>query len=296
VPLTMQLEAFIHYGISGQLEARVTPTLPSDENPAELAYAAATATPEASAGVSLFVGAGFSAGPFEAAAGVQGDVTLGTVTLPAHAGAGITASSVPDKREIPTTQTRTSSGFLFPTGGPRKYQFGFKYDYSAKVEIGKILSGSLSASVRVKFFFFSKRWSKELIRFDGLPIQGHGEGENLDMAISRDLFKSNGQAIAEGGPDWGSIRMPLPFVKLKPLDIPSGTPVPPVNGTAPFNPSCVQKLFYDQLCICAAEGDLCATAADCCPTPAGTLAMVCRVPVGSPATAPTRCEPQDVVK
>ncbi|HWZ93236.1 MAG TPA: collagen-binding domain-containing protein [Polyangiaceae bacterium] len=298
VPLTMQLEAFIHYGITGQLEAHITPTLPADENPAELVYAAATATPEGNAGVSLFVGVGFSAGPFEAAAGVSGDITLGTVTLPAHAGAGVTVSSVPDKRVIPPSQTGTSDGFLFPEGGPRKYQFGFNYDYNAKIEIGKILQGSLSAQIRVKFFFFSKRWSKELIHFNGLPQPGKGEGLNKDMAISRDLFTSNGKAVAEGGPDWGVIRMPLPFVKLRTLDVPMSPPPPPPNGTAPFSTSCVQKLFYDQLCLCAGEDDRCNTDADCCPIfsppdPVGTQPFVCGVPKGATDNV-MRCEHREV--
>lgn len=249
VPLTMSLEAFIGYGIRGLFEASVTPTLPTDGNPVTLANVRAQATPYADAGVSLFVGVGFSAGPFEASAGVDGRVTLGVVELPAHAGAGIVASTEPDERDI-TVQEPNADGILFPVGGAHRYNFALAYDFSGRIQVRNVLSGSLGASVRVRFAFFSKRWRKELIRFKGLPTD-----PNQPYFYDEELFKVEGQPYAIGGFDWGVVEMPMPFIRLKALEVPA---TPNLQGTAvSHDPTCAEELFYENQCTCLGYWDYC---------------------------------------
>jgi hypothetical protein len=223
------------------------------------------ARPFATAGVSLFVGAGFGVNGFEASAGVEGAITLATASAVNSAGAGIRVEPRPDTRPLPPDIAAAAASLAegvpsaaFPGAGPREYRFGLGYTYGSEVRLDDILRGTIAARVRVKFLFFSKTWRAVLLRFGG-----------LDPVTFPLLSGGNGLPAEDTGPGhaWGTVQMPLPFVQLAMLDESEVLPGP--NGTEGFDTTGVEELFYDGLCICSEPGDGCVRTADCCEDPPG---------------------------
>lgn len=267
IPMTLQVEAFVTYGLGDvALRAGITPKIPTDGNPVEFAYASVSAGPEASAGIGLFVGAGFSAGPFEAAVGVSGKVVLGELQVPVHGRAGFYVSALKDTR--PTGEAE----LVFPEGGPYKYQFELNYDYGMKVTIPKILQGSLGVEARVRFWLFSKKWKAELVRFDGFPV---GSDEPF---FEQELFSGSGTL---GRFDWGLVQLPIPLVKLPTLSLrPAGTKL-----ASDLDLTEVEDLFYDEQCLCMSEDEACSAPEECCPPEMLGYDLVrCIAPSGSTQT------------
>jgi hypothetical protein len=228
IPVNLSVEAFVQYGVAGALTMRLSPDRLVDayddansQSAHELAFVDATITPFAGAGVSIFVGVGFSFGPLEAKLGISGDVSLGLVSLPLYAGAGIGVRAEPDERSLPDDMKDIvkSANALFPTGPAKKYRFEAMYKFGATASISDILSGDIGAMLRVKFFFFSKKWRKRIIKFGSpfprIDLKLINEGGTTEFADATGLL--------------GRIRMPLQFVDFKDLETPP--PLPPLPGT-----------------------------------------------------------------
>jgi Cys-rich repeat protein len=258
IPMNLEVEAALYYGILGDINFEFNPSsLLGTGERERLARVGGEVTPWAAADVSLFVGAGFSIDGLSAKAGVQGDVNLGNVSAPVTAGAGVEVQATDDVRPLPSDLA--SVAISPPLVAPKQYHFYMDYDYGIQVVLSDVLSGSLSAMVRVKIAFFHKSWSKRLVTF-GSPIPT----QTLNLV-------SDGSGNTAGGlGDWGVVQMPTPFVKLQQLTVPATS-----TGTTAFNPNQVEKLFYDRLCVCQPLGQGCNSAGDCCPSTTGGPAPVC---------------------
>jgi hypothetical protein len=279
VPANLSVEAVLAYGLRGTLGFDLAPGAVLQESDSDIVGVTADAEPFANAAVRMFVGAGIDFGGLALKAGVSGDISLGDISLPAYAGAGIRIQPEEDPRRVPEDlpadlQAMSTGQTAFPFDGKnRMYRLALAYRYGASFKLDRILAGHIDARVKVKFFFFSKTWKKKILDFgDGfgfgtVPLL-NGGGE---LGIADDIYP------------WGLIRMPTPLVKLKPLvegafgpAIGSGSSVPePLDGEleAPaaadpislaFDTGRVEELFYDSLCTCKAAGADCRRNADCC--------------------------------
>ncbi|MET0794651.1 MAG: C-type lectin domain-containing protein [Polyangiaceae bacterium] len=265
IPLRLEIEAFVEYGLGGELVFTLNPGafLVGTGQRETLANIEGHATPYALSGVGLFVGVGFGFNGFSISAGVQGDITLGRIALDAFAGAGIGIRATSDDRELPKevkdaadVGVADTKMTLFPPGGAKKYEFSLLYHYGSDVVLSQILQGSIAGRVRIKIAFFSKTWRKVLLTFPGFgPIEIpllNGGGSSPALSID--------------GVDWGAVQMPLPFVKLARLD--TTTPLP--GPSVPLSTANVEKLFYDTLCDCKADTEPCFTTSNCCGAPTST--------------------------
>jgi hypothetical protein len=256
IPLTLQVEAFSEYGLGGQLDFTLDGgAFLKQGTGGDLAFVDAHATPYALAGASMFVGVGFGVNGFDVSAGVEGALTLGRISLDNSAGAGISVQPQVDKRDFPADVTAAAPSpakdTIFPVGGPKEYAFSLRYRYGSSVVLSEILKGTISARVRIKFFFFSKTWRRTLLQFNGfgpvtIPlISGSG---------------GTGSSAADGSHAWGTAQMPLPFADIKKL--PANEVLPGVS--APLDTSRVEQLFYDSLCQCSKITEPCFRNGDCC--------------------------------
>lgn len=302
IPMNLTVEAFLQYGVAGDLTFSLTPdalvnTYDTGER-AELAYIDASIAPFAGAGVTMFVGVGFDFGPFSAKLGISGDISLGLVSLPMYAGAGVGVQGIEDARSLPSDllDKAKSAEMLFPKGPPKKYRYDAHYKFGADVDIQDILNGTISAKLRLKFAFFSKTWKKDVARIssgiDDIHINLISESGSTDFIDSWGLL---GEAV----------RMPVPFVDLAELQTPP--PLPPLpdpgtggaggasggtGGTAgtagsggaggegnrppvsllvsgdprykSFDDSRVDEMFYSGYCECSDGPDACSSDLDCC--------------------------------
>jgi hypothetical protein len=262
IPLTLEVGAFIEYGLQAGLSFDITPLAQengsSDFSP--LVYVNGQAGPYALAGVSLFVGVGFGVNGFKVSAGVEGAITLGRLALNAHAGAGFGVLTTPDPRGIPSDVAaagplgiQDTKQTLFPSGGPKQYALALKYDYGLAVGLDQIMAGTISARLRIKFFFFSKTWRKVLLRFPGFSL-----GAPINLLSGGGTFP----AIADDPAVWGTIAMPLPFIEL--ANLRTDTPLPPTGTAVALDTTVVDKFFYDSLCQCKLDNQACVRPADCC--------------------------------
>jgi Lectin C-type domain len=301
IPMNLTIEAFVAYGLAGNLTLSLTPqaivnTVLTNTNE-ELAKVDATFAPFAGAGVSMFLGVGFDFGALSAKVGISGDVSLGVVSLPMHAGAGLKLQAANDERPLPADlQGMVANGnMLYPQGPPRKFRFNAYYDFGAEAQIKDILVGTIYGKLRIKFFWFSKTWQKQIVQFNpGFPeidltlISGEG---NASVATNDQGFL-------------GFLHLPIQFVDL--AELPTPDPLAPlptggggaggtgaggasgaagsgngagaggVGGRPPvsllvvgdprykdFDPSRVDRLFYAGYCECTNDG-ACASSLDCC--------------------------------
>jgi hypothetical protein len=303
VPMNLTIDAFIEYGMAGAMTFTLAPsrltTAYHQGTQEEIAYVDATVTPFAGAGVTMFVGVGFDFGALSAKVGIEGDISLGVVTLPLYAGAGLGVQPVIDDRPLPADMqdmVASASNLLFPPGPPKKYRFDAFYKFGANANIHDILSGTISGKVRIKFAFFSKTWRKVIKEFRS-PLP------------EINLVLIGGKNSAEFADDFGALdaasRMPVQFVDFKELEPPP--PLPPLpepdagtggsGGTAgtggaggagsggegarppvsllvsnqqqdprliDFDPGRVDQIFYDGYCHCSEGGGSCSSTLDCC--------------------------------
>jgi hypothetical protein len=302
IPMSLTIEAFLQYGLAGDLTFSLTPDALLQAYDAtgreELAFVDASISPFAGAGVSMFVGVGVDWGAFSAKLGISGDVSLGLVSLPMYAGAGIGVEAEEDDRALPgDLLDKVSSGqSLFPPGPAKKYRFDAHYKFGADVDIEDILNGTISAKLKIKFLFFSKTWSKKIAEISS----------GIDP-IHIDLISGSGDV--DFADSWGilgqAVRMPVPFVDLQELDTPPPLPpLPDPNGGAGgmggtggsggsstggtggsggegnrppvsllvdgdprfknFYPGRVDELFYAGYCECSTGPGGCSADLDCC--------------------------------
>lgn len=252
IPVNVQIQSVEHYGIGGRLDFAFNPgSILLSGNREEIAHVSGDVHPFANAGVSLFLGVGFDIGIASASAGVEGIVTLGNITAPLVAGAGIDVQPEPDPRPLPADLAAVAGPV--PILQPTQYQFLLKYNYGAKVDINRILAGELDARVRVKFLFFSKTWRAKIVDF--------GDGFSLPSLV---LIQGQSGGTAIGDAPWATVQMPSPWVSLAHLPVPA-TPPTPGGVEVPFDTSQVEEIFYDSLCTCVDPGGACFRNADCCP-------------------------------
>jgi hypothetical protein len=231
IPMLLEMEGVLKYGITGDVSYDFSPyALQADEQKHVIAEVLAEAEPCASAGVGLFVGAGFSAYGFKAAVGVEGMVNLATLSLPAKAAATLSGSVEPvnvksallsegveaneASRYIPEELEGLWSGEAFPL---KRYRFYLGYEYGASVKATEILNGSLAASLRIKFWRFSRRWKRTLATFKN------------NLSFEKTLIHGGDDFAADGLFPWGTVEMPNAFPKFRRLHhVPSellGNPV-----------------------------------------------------------------------
>jgi hypothetical protein len=288
VPALLQVNGFLIYGLQGEvkLEAHPGTILNLSENRERIAMVSGKATPHASAGISLFVGAGFEFMGVGASAGVEGSLTLGEITAPLKAGASLEIRPVEDDRPVPVDIAAISDGLKkFPGVLTKKYEFTAGYQYNADIEANHILQGKLSIKIKISFLFFSKTWRKTFLDYPGFN------------GISKNLIKGEGDATGFGFRAWGLAKMPMPFLNIKKLlpgsggggggGADGGTDGGTDGGSSkePFDKSKVERLFYDRLCTCQADGQSCQLRDDCCNPSAlcrsnnipGSTAKVCGV-------------------
>ena len=283
IPLVLEVEAFVEYGLQANLVFSLMPQQNENGTPdghyQQIANLTGEANPYALAGVSLFVGVGFGVNGFKASAGVEGAITLGRVGLTASAGAGFMQQLVPDPRRIPddivaaaVLGVQDSKQTLFPVGSAKQYTLGLNYNYGMSVGVNQIMAGTISARLRIKFFFFSKTWRKKLLRFPGFSL-----GDPINLISGGGAFT----AMNEDPFGWGTVQMPTPFVELANLD----ATAPELGGTEQdLDKAYVEKFFYDSLCTCQPDLNACVRTDDCC-GPASTCFSdpFGTVPPGSPA-------------
>jgi len=260
IPCNLEVSSYMHYGIEGGLGANLWPQALIDGT-GDFARAGAVIMPYADAGVTLFVGVGFSAGPLSLKVGLSGSITLANIQLPATASAGlaVTPEAVAvDDRPLPVDLDGLTNGApLYPPTGFQRYNFQFVYSYGVDMTLSDILSGHIDGTVVVKFFFFKKRWSKQLIAFKGLPQIGPF---NLIGGGSPAPSQWPSEPVAEDTSTWTSGYDSVPFVALTHLQAPE-TPLAP---TGSFDDSRASQLFYDSLCTCSETAEPCIRQADCC--------------------------------
>lgn len=267
VPALLQVNGFLNYGIKGSVHLEAHPgvivNLSNEKEP--IAWFDAEAQPFASAGVSLFVGAGFSFLGVSASAGIEGRLNLGTLSAPLRAGTGLAIQPVDDDRPVPIDIASISDGLTkFPGLKSKKYEFALRYGYGASIKANQILEGKLGIRITIEFLFFSKTWRKTFLDYKGINL---GEIK---------LITGDGSHTALGFRAWGVSQMPMPFMGIKPV---TDTPAPPPDGGAPgdasmppatkepFSFAKVEKVFFDRLCTCQPAGQACATKDDCCDVP-----------------------------
>jgi uncharacterized protein YjbI with pentapeptide repeats len=235
IPMLLEVESVLKYGIDGQLDFDFKPdelaalALGSKSDQATIASVTANARPCVSAGLGLFVGAGFKTFGFRATAGVEGVVNLGTLSVPAQATASIKVSAqnenvslepqLEDIRGRLPGPVRELSDKLkgFWDGAPlpiqqRRFKVDLGYTYGLKLKANEILAGHLRASLQIKFAFWRKRWSKYLVNF----------GSGIDLG-TRTLLAGENDVALVGGIPWGTIQAPSPFIGFRYLErLPAG--------------------------------------------------------------------------
>jgi hypothetical protein len=302
IPMNLTIEAFVQYGLGGALTLKLDPTqlIQAYKNQGDgvVAGVDASVTPFASAGITIFVGAGFDFDPLSAKLGISGDVSLGLVELPVYAMAGLRVTPVPDSRSLADDikdMVVPGSDMIYPPGGAKQYRFDAYYKFGLEAHIKEILSGTIDARLRVKFFWFSKTWTKQIAKF-----------ESFIPEINLKLISTDGDAAIDDFGLLGFVQMPTTFVRFAELDEPD--PLPPLpdpntggtggtgtggasggasgggnggsGGVRPpvsllvqgdprykdFDTSRVEQLFYSGYCDCVsnAPGTTCQSDLDCC--------------------------------
>lgn len=238
IPMLLEVESVLKYGLNGDVKFDFQPdnlvalATGGAAKEVPLASVTANATPCVSAGIGLFVGAGFKGFGFRATAGVEGVVNLGTISAPAEATASIKMSAEDealgltakpsfkngDANASVTTVREISDDLkgLWDESAPpikqRRFKVRLGYTYGLSVALNQILAGHLKAALQIKFLWIRKRWSKYLVNF--------GEGISLG---EHKLIGGDGNVALEAALDWGTLQAPSPFVKLRYLEpLPNG--------------------------------------------------------------------------
>src|SRR6185312_170699 len=118
IPVLVEVEAVESYGfMAGTIDYALTPFAPEITpvpTPVDIARVSTSVTPFANAGVSLYVAVGFHAPVAELAVGVDSTLTLGNLSAPINAGAGITVTAVQDPRPLPDNLAALADPQGFP--------------------------------------------------------------------------------------------------------------------------------------------------------------------------------------
>lgn len=278
VPVLVEVDAFYSYGAAGKFSFGFHfPYDPFSQSLVQrqtLADVKAGVMPFAVAGLSAFVGAGKSIGPFSGSVGIEGSVTLGDVKAPIFGGAGIGMESRRDERppasDISSLADLTASAVgldnLTHFGFPKSVKFFVWYEYGASLELRNILSGTIDGRLRIKFAFFSRTWRKRIVQFNGFSktfrLLSGKTGTDPSVGVqdkgleynNKSVVSGTSALVVEGTNDLGVSEAQVPLLVLQPVEVPE-VPAPPSPNDTTFSKSQVEGLFYDSLC-CARPTDV----------------------------------------
>lgn len=290
VPMVLQVDVFAQYGVGGGFDLSLSFPVNLFSSPSstasEVARVGAHVAPFAAAGLSAFVGVGFDLGAISATIGIEGAVTLGNVSAPIFAGAGLDEQVLSDARPVPADiLPAVVSADAFQFGVPKSFKFFVTYEYGAGVDLTNVLSGEINGRLRIKFFFFSRTWRKRVVKFNGWSkhfdlISGGSDPSvsSTSQTVNAHLNTANNAPdtvgvttnVASGAATMGLSESQVPLMILKHLTIPPPTDDAGTEAGAPitFDAGAVQKFFYDDLC-CLKSGEFCnpnaAARPGCCP-------------------------------
>ena len=307
VPMILQIDVFANYGINGVFKLDVhfpfqqmaglddsNTTQPGDGSatPIEIAHTEVDVIPYAAAGLSAFVGAGVDLGAFSADLGIEGSVTLGQVSAPVYAGAGLDLLEQFDPRPIPSDISPVSLagsllGTKFQFSAPKSFNMMVWFDYGAGIQLSNILAGEIDARLHISLFFFSATWRVQIVHFNGwskfFNLVNGRLGASTASRQTNGLGTShmpaptgNTTVVSTGkqGPSAGLAEPQLPLTVLTSLTVPVGQTAGPPDGDGgqagptpvKFDMSNVKGFFYDSLC-CAHNAESCNVAGSpqCCP-------------------------------
>lgn len=274
IPMLLEVQSVVKYGLNGKLDFGFHPdklvglAMGSNEE-VTVASVTSAATPCVSAGLGLFVGAGFKGFGFRASAGVEGVVNLGTISAPAEATASIKMSAEDEALGLTERPDKTSGSNKAVTSfrelsddlkgiwdgkappiPQRRFNVNLDYNYGLSVGIDQILAGHLKADLQIRFLFFKKRWSKYLANF--------GNGFSLGKFK---LIGGEGDLALHANVPWVKLQMPSPFVNFRYLDaLPEGV-IGALPGELPNFDIPVSRLgnlgwdseLFDNITVSAAE-------------------------------------------
>lgn len=266
VPMLLQVDVYYAYGVDGifgyAVQFPFNPLKDKVGDDLPIAHVKAGVMPYANAGISAFVGAGGGLGGFSATLGVSGALSLADIKIPIFAGAGLGAKILDDLRPFedkvgpPVSMAADAAGLtpLTHFSVPKSFKFNVWFDYGASVDATNVLGGVLSATLRIKFFFFSKEWRKEIVRYNGFSF--HKElvsGKfGTDPGVHTDKETVPGQNPDGGGADkvTGNVDMGLQETKtalgvLIPVDPPETPSTLPARH---FDAGAMERPFYDNQC------------------------------------------------
>jgi len=153
----------------------------------------------------------------------------------------------------------TNGEVLFPhtANGPQKYNFQFDYSYGVNLTVSDMLNGHIDAALKIKFLFFSKRWSKQIVSFkSGLSI---GPLNLIGGGSYNDTTKQHQNPVPSDTKTWKSSYASVPFMGLSKVSMPTT-----FVADASYSAAKSSELFYDSLCKCDDIGAACNRSADCC--------------------------------
>jgi len=279
IPANLEVYSALNYGVTVDAVYRMNAgsfvegaLSPGPTPQTEVAFFGVDGKPYANAFVGVFAGVGFSFGPVAAKLGIEAELSLAKITLPLTAGAGIGLGTLVDDRDAPDDlgdpllTAIVGQHYLLP---PKQYQARVRYALELRAEITDILSGSVNARLKIKFFWFSKSWRKELYAWTGFCPPGQ---------CNYRLFAADGSVELPKSAAWGGVRMPSPFPALIEPGFLLGQTVTP--GTANLEMGQIEELFFDSLCTCSATDDEeegCFRDQDCCDFdhPSDSVAATC---------------------
>jgi hypothetical protein len=288
IPAFLELGATMDFGIDlnarvglrlGDLAVQVLDIYSTEPKSTEVAYAGLAGNPYAGAGIYLFAGVGFGIPGFKVQLGIQGDIHIGTVYVPAYAGAGLYIGTRPDGRGVPDTfaEFAQEGAYLIP---PRIYSVQAGYTAGLEARLRDLVSGSIAAKLKLKVLFFSKTWRRTLFEFPGFCPQSKNAADGSQAGCDFPIFRAEGELIAaEGEFGLGQIKMPLTFPQLSLSRVVSdieaqlsmGPPMPPADEETFDQDARVGQLFFDTECaVCKPPGfasrpeDRCVAKSECC--------------------------------
>ncbi|MBV9945357.1 MAG: hypothetical protein JOZ69_00740 [Myxococcales bacterium] len=276
VPMVLEIDVFADYGVPGKLQVDFKFPISLGGNQLgqqnEVAGVKSEVVPHASAGLDAFVGAGFNLGALSVELGIEGAVTLADIKLPIFAGAELDEVVTQDLRPLPANLLPpvTSASGLTQFGIPTAFQFLVKYDYGMRLDITDILGGALNAKLHIDFFFFSRTWRKQIVKFNGFELHldiikdgsNPAVGDNPNTIGDPTDPRSGMVKTASGAAPMGRAENQVPLMMLDYVPESDGG----TDASVGFDAANVQSVFYDDLC-CSKQDGVCSDTLTprCCP-------------------------------
>lgn len=190
ITLSIEVRGYGNYGVKGGVDygAKFFP-LGSPR-----VWAGANMRPFANLRVDVFVGAGFEFGIGGASAGMGGNVLLVGISAPVFADIVLSGSQQnAPQRALPSDLGPLSTQPLMtslPSVLTKKTVWNVSGRYGAGATVN-LLSGSIDARLRIRFFWFSKTWKKKICTFDGFSKTYSWTGSTSPSAIDNEPASVN---------------------------------------------------------------------------------------------------------